>query len=71
MSYENTHCVCGGKKQTDTMLCGDCEKSVAGMFDRREMDNEAAPLEQRRSAAIRCLAVARRRNQSFALSFIG
>lgn len=62
MSYENSKCPCGGRKLTDTMLCDDCEKAVAGTFDRREMDDPKAPRDVRRSAAIRLLAVARRRN---------
>jgi hypothetical protein len=69
MSYENTQCVCGGRKLTDTMLCADCEKAVEGTFDRREMENPAATWEQRRNAAIRCLAVARRRNPSLPLTY--
>jgi hypothetical protein len=70
MSWENTQCPCGSKKQTDTMLCHECETTVAGTFDRREMDNPAASVELRRNAAIRILACVRRRNQSLPLTFI-
>jgi hypothetical protein len=63
MSYENTRCPCGGPKLTNTMLCIACEDVVAGTYDRREMDNPAAPLEARRAAAIRILAVSCRRAQ--------
>jgi hypothetical protein len=64
MSYENTQCPCRGQKLPETMLCPDCETAVAGTYDRREMDNPAAPLEARRAAAIRILAVSRRRLSS-------
>lgn len=69
MSYENTLCPCGGKKLTETMLCDDCEKAVAGTFDRTLMDDRTAPFEDRRRAAIRVLTVSRRRNASLPLAF--
>ena len=69
MSYENTHCPCGGKKLTETMLCDSCEKTVAGTHDRTRMDDHTAPVEDRRRAAIRVLAVSRRRNASLPLAF--
>ena len=69
MSYENTRCPCGGTKLTETMLCPACEQAVAGTFDRREMDNRAAPLEARRSAAIRVLACARQRKPGLHLAY--
>lgn len=62
MSYENEKCPCGDKKLTDTMLCGACEGVVAGTFDRVQMVDPAASFELRRNAAIRVLAVSRRRN---------
>lgn len=43
------------------MLCNGCEKFVEGTFDRREIDNPNASIGSRRSAAIRVLAMARRR----------
>lgn len=61
MSYENTHCVCGGQKLRETFLCAACEQSVTGTFDRTRMDDASAPWEDRRSAAIRVLAQARQR----------
>jgi hypothetical protein len=64
MSYENTRCPCRGQKLPETMLCPDCETAVAGTYDRREMDNPAAPLEARRAAAIRILAVSCRRTRA-------
>lgn len=69
MSYKNTRCPCGGQKLTETMLCPACETAVAGTYDRREMDNRAAPLEARRAAAIRLLAVSRRRQSRLPLAY--
>jgi hypothetical protein len=64
MSYENTQCFCGGQKLTNTMLCIACEDVVAGTYDRKHMDDRTASLESRRFAAIRVLAVSRRRLSS-------
>ena len=69
MSWDNTQCPCGGRKATETMLCAECEKFVEGTFDRREMDNPEASFDARRSAAIRVLACARRRNAFLPLNF--
>lgn len=70
MSWANTTCPCGGAKERETMLCQACEVAVAGTFDRREMENEAAGFTERRNAAIRVLAVARRRtNPSLSLNY--
>ena len=46
------------------MLCGACEDHVAGSFDRSRMDDLTAPWAQRRAAAIRVLAVSRKRLQA-------
>lgn len=69
MSYENNKCPCGGRKLTETMLCDDCEKAVAGTFDRLNMDNHAVPVEVRRKSAIQVLAVCRKRNTTLPLTF--
>ncbi len=61
MSFDNTHCVCGGRKLVETMLCGDCETFVVGTPDRARMDDPSAPWQARRGAAIRVLAQARQR----------
>jgi len=71
MSYENNKCPCGGRKLTETMLCDECEKAVAGTFDRLRMDDKSAILEDRRRSAIRVLAVARKRQGSLPLAFSG
>lgn len=62
MSWENTRCPCGGTKDRDTMLCTACEQAVAGSFDFTRMHDTTAHLSERRSAAVRVLAAARRRN---------
>ena len=67
MSYENTSCPCGEKKLTDTMLCAACETVVAGSYDRKAMDDHREPFELRRHAAMRVLAVSRRRRTASAL----
>ena len=63
MSYDNTHCVCGGRKLVETMLCGDCETFVSSKPERARMDDPTATWEARRGAAIRVLAQARRRKE--------
>jgi hypothetical protein len=63
MSYEDTNCPCGGRKERETMLCQLCEQHVAGSFDRRRMDDESSTWGQRRAAAIRVLAAVRTRGQ--------
>ena len=67
MSYENTACPCGGQKLTDTMLCAACETAVAGTYDRKAMDDHRETFELRRHAAMRVLAISRRRRTATAL----
>lgn len=69
MSYENNQCPCGGKKLIETMLCVECEQSFAGCFDRRCMEDPTVSWEDRRAAAIRLLAVARKRQASLPLAY--
>jgi len=61
MSYDSIHCPCGGRKLPETMLCEACETHVACDPDRRRMEDPSANWCARRAAAIRLLAVARRR----------
>lgn len=65
MSYEDTHCPCGDKKPTDTMLCDAC---VEAFKDRKEMAtyNSSEPVEYRRHAAMILLALARGRKRNAA-----
>jgi hypothetical protein len=72
MSYENNQCVCGGRKERETMLCADCISHISQTPDARLLAGykEASfRLEQRRSMAIRLLSVARRRNKALPLSY--
>lgn len=64
MSYHDTQCVCGGKKQTDTMLCPACEEYTRETVDRRILDDPACNTDAHRGAAIRLLAMARRRKSN-------
>lgn len=64
MSYEDTNCPCGDKKERDTMLCQMCMETFK---DRREMKtfldgNE--PVEYRRHAASILLALSRGRKRN-------
>jgi hypothetical protein len=66
MSYEDTHCPCGDRKPTDTMLCDVC---LADLAARREMmifKDGTQDMESRRHAASILLTLSRsrkRRNQ--------
>lgn len=62
MSYEDTNCVCGDRKPTDTMLCDTCMEYLK---DRREMATlrSADPVELRRNAATILLTLARGRKR--------
>lgn len=63
MSYANTICPCGGTKLPNTMLCDECEKHVAGSYDRIRMDDPKARYVERRLSAIRVLAVIHNRRK--------
>ena len=61
MSYENTKCPCGGRKERETPFCGDCEVAFA---NRPEMDiylNPEYSREARRNANITLVILAHRR----------
>lgn len=61
MSYEDTKCVCGGVKLTDTLLCAECVAAYTDNVYMKIYENEQG--EHRRSAAIKLLALARKRKQ--------
>ena len=63
MSFENTHCPCGGQKPTDTMLCPECETAFADRYERKDMDNNELPVDVRRNAAIILITLARGRRR--------
>lgn len=62
MSYENTECPCGDKKDRDAMLCSKC---LAEFADHPSMKifNSDQPAATRRFAAIVLLALSRKRNK--------
>jgi hypothetical protein len=69
MSFENTQCPCGGKKERDTMLCAACAEYVAPTIDAASLNDHRIPWQSRRNAAIRVLKLCRDRNRSLALSY--
>lgn len=61
MSWEDTKCPCGGRKERETLLCGECETHLSGTMEMRAYKRpELGPME-RRWAVIRLLSMARRR----------
>jgi len=62
MSFENTDCPCGGKKDRDTMLCRICEVELAGHPSMISFNNTKASLETRRHAALVLLTLVRGRH---------
>jgi hypothetical protein len=75
VSYENTECPCGGKKQRETLICEACALHItemhndSGRFDLSHYQDNTYPQETRRRMAINVLALARRRNKRLPLSF--
>ena len=71
MSYENTSCPCGGKKERETMICADCVTAINGANpnDLALYEDHRIPTSTRRAMAIRILATARRRGQRLPLTF--
>ena len=69
MSYSDHHCVCSGRKLSETFLCPTCEASVKDTHDRIRMDDPAASFQARRSSAIRVLAVCRQRGPKLGLVY--
>lgn len=69
MSYENTNCPCGGRKERETMLCRECHAYTASATETAVMNDAGRSWQSRRNAAIRLLAIARGRNKKLPLSF--
>jgi hypothetical protein len=72
MSYENTDCPCGGKKDRETLICNACALHIFESTDRFELDHwqdGSFTKEARRSMAIRLLTMARRRTRRLPLQF--
>jgi hypothetical protein len=69
MSYENTSCPCGGRKERETMLCAPCIAATEGTIEAAVMHDTTRTWQTRRNAAIRLIAMARKRHQKLALRF--
>ena len=69
MSYENTACPCGQKKERETMICAGCRETFSGTSYLKTSEDGTLSWEARRSAAITLLAMARRRNKGLALHY--
>lgn len=70
MSYENTICPCGGKKERETMICAACAdyiESTTAHVDLARHGDQAFSVESRRGMAIRLLTLARGRTRSKSL----
>jgi hypothetical protein len=61
MSYEDTNCPCGGKKERETLICDQCREYFSAAIELAAMDDPRLPFEARRGSAIRLLSMARRR----------
>lgn len=68
MAYDDTHCPCGGHKLRETMLCDSCEAHLADRPENRVMRDTTSTWEQRRSAAIRLIGLARKRTAKHQLA---
>ncbi len=73
MSYENTSCPCGGKKEKETLICRECVVHIYAVtdgFDLERYRDESFTTEARRSMAIRLLTAARKRSKMLPLAFL-
>lgn len=75
MSFEDTHCPCGGKKERETMLCAECVEWLKDKPAMKAFLDETCAVEYRRQAAIILVTLARKRKRAqepqgrFSLSF--
>ena len=60
MSFEDTHCPCGGKKRCGVMLCDKCVSSMEGRPELSDYEDENLQWDSRRAAAIRLCMMARK-----------
>ena len=51
MSFEDTNCPCGGKKERDTMLCPECVRAFADHSSMEAFADPELPLDARAHAA--------------------
>jgi hypothetical protein len=61
MSYEGTICPCGGKKDSNTMLCNGCMTAFAQHPSMSAYLDKSKDVEARRHAALTLLSLARDR----------
>lgn len=64
MAFDDTHCPCTGRKAAGYMLCFDCETALAATPEMTRFRDPKYSVDGRRSAAIRLLAMARRRRST-------
>lgn len=69
MSYDNTACPCGSKKEQQTMICADCQNALKATREWQTLQDPNEPYWNKRPAAIKLLAMARRRQKHLALKF--
>ena len=63
MSFEDSNCPCGGKKEPGTMLCQLCESELATHPSMPVFKDHQSNLELRRHAAIVLVTLARGRKR--------
>jgi hypothetical protein len=63
MSYENTDCPCGGRKDPGTMLCASCVEFLADDPSYRSAMDQDANVIIRRQCAIAVIARVRNRRR--------
>lgn len=61
MAFDDMRCPCGGTKMSETMLCLECEAAFTGTLDSKDFHDSRLSVDFRRTAAIKLLAMARRR----------
>lgn len=61
MSYEDTRCPCGDRKERETMLCGGCVRAFADRGELADYQDKSKPLDWRRNSALVLLALAKKR----------
>ena len=64
MSYEDTNCPCGDKKERDTMLCQTCMETFKYRREMKTFLDGNEPVEYRRHAATILLALSRGRKRN-------
>ena len=69
MSFQDNKCPCGGKKSNGTMLCDVCEIEFLKSFEFRILKDSNSDFTQRRSTAIRLLAMSRKRLKELPLAY--